>query len=233
MNFLSILYCEVIKIYRSKVFLLSFVIFSISLVILSLGIEQRNWEAFFDGFLALTANMAMLVNFFIASWVFGREFIDKTNKDLIAKPISRAIVVMSKFAVIFLWGILFIIFLFAVSLCIGFFIGFTDFSDALLLEALLKYIITSLLYVFISTVGALFASISKGILAPVGILFVIAMASNMLNNTIAAPYFPWTIPANLFADKISINFISIGIVFFTGIFGIIGTFIWWRFAEQE
>ena len=233
MNVLSILYCETLKVSRSKVFWLSFVLFSLSLAILSLGIQERTWTAFFDGFLNLAANMGMLINFFIASWVFGREFTDKTNKDLIAKPISRAVVVMSKFTIIFLWGIIFMIFLFALSLAIGLFLGFTGFSAALLYAALKKFVITFLLYIYISAAGAGFASISKGILAPIGILFIIAMASNMLNNTAAAPYFPWTIPQNLFHETSNPGPASIIILVFTGIAGIAATFFWWRFAEQE
>ena len=233
MNVLSILYCETLKVSRSKVFWLSFVLFSISLVILSLGIQEKNWPAFFDSFLNLAANMGMLINFFIASWVFGREFTDKTNKDLVAKPISRAIVVISKFTIIFLWGIIFMIFLFAISLVIGLFLGFTGFSIALLCAALPKFVIIFLLYIYISTVGSVFASMSKGILAPIGILFIIAVASNMLNNTAVAPYFPWTIPQNLFRETGNLSPVSITILVFTGIAGIVGTFVWWRFAEQE
>ena len=232
MKVFSSLYCETLKVIRSMVFWLSFVFFAVSLIILSFGIEPRNWSAFLNSFLVLAANMGMIVNFFIASWVFGREFADKTNKDLIAKPMSRTTVVLSKFILVFTWGIVFTIFLFVLSLAVGFLLGFTGFSAALLLEALPKFIVTSLLYIVISTPGAFFSSISKGILAPIGILFIIAIAANILNNTGAAIYFPWTIP-NIFRETGHLSPASTAILIFTGISGIIGTFAWWRFAQQE
>jgi len=232
MNISSVLYCEVLKVLRSKVFWLSFVLFSISLGIMALGFEQRSWTAYFDSFLTLAANMGLIVNFSIASWVFGREFTDKTNKDLVAKPTSRATVVLSKFIIIFLWGIVFMIFLFLFSLAVGLLLGLTEFTSALVAGAFQKFIVTSLLYILISTPGAFFASLSKGILAPIGILFVIAIAANVLGNTGVAIYFPWTIP-NLFLETGYLNPVSIAILISTGIAGIIGTFAWWRFAEQE
>ena len=232
MNMLSLLYCEIIKLFRSKVFWLTFIFFAVSLAILSFGIVQRNWKVFFDRFLTLAANMGLIGNFFIASWVIGREFMDKTNKDLVAKPVSRITVVLSKFMIIFLWSIVFMSFLLFFSLAVGFLLGFTGFSIALLFGALSKFFVAALLYIVICTPGAFFASISKGILAPIGILFVIAIGSNILNNTPAAVYFPWTIP-NVFLETGRLYPAGMAILVFTGIAGVIGTFAWWRYAEQE
>jgi len=232
MNILSAIYCETIKVLRSKVFVLAFIFFAVALAMIAFGIEQRSWIVFFDRFLPLAANMGLIVNFFIASWVFGREFMDKTNKDLITKPISRTTVVFSKFIIIVLWSIVFATFLLLFSFVVGLLLGFREFTSALVSKALLKYIITALLFILISTPGAFFASISKGILAPIGILFIIAIAANILNDTVAAAYFPWTIP-NLFCEKGHLILPSIAILISTGTAGIIGTFLWWRFAEQE
>jgi ABC-2 type transport system permease protein len=178
------------------------------------------------------ANEGMLISFFIAAWVFGREFSDKTNKDLIVKPISRTTVVLSKFIIIVLWYVVFMIFLLLFDIVLVVLLGFTGFTTALFYEALSKYIITSLFYTILCLTGAFFASISRGILAPIGILFVIVVASNMLANTGVAVYFPWTIPS-VFLQTGSLNLVSIIILIATGLAGLIGTLAWWRFAEQK
>ncbi|MCL2880735.1 MAG: ABC transporter permease [Treponema sp.] len=232
MNILSALYCECIKIVRSKVFWLTFVFFAVSLTIMSFGIKEKSWTAFFTGLVTIGANMGLLVNFFIASWVFGREFMDKTNKDLIAKPMTRLTVVSSKFTIIFLWCIGFMIFLLLSSFAIGFLLGFTGFAISLLTVSIEKFILTGLLYIIICSWGAFFASITRGILAPIGILFVIAVAANVLGHSWAAVYFPWTIP-NVFRETGHLNPVSMVILIATGIAGIAGTFVWWRFADQE
>lgn len=43
----------------------------------------------------------ILVFGFVTSWIFGREYSDRTIKDLLALPISRNIIVLSKFIVVF------------------------------------------------------------------------------------------------------------------------------------
>jgi len=50
------------------------------------------------------------------------------------------------------------------------------------------------------------------------------------------PYFPWGIPI-LFssatgAESEPLGMVSYIILFFTSIFGLIGTFVWWRYADQ-
>jgi ABC-2 type transport system permease protein len=232
MNILSALYCETIKVLRSLVFWLTFVVFAVSFVIIILGIKSRSWADFFDIFLAVAGTVELLVTFFVAARVFGREFMDKMNKDLIAKPMSRTTVVLSKFIIIFLWCFVFMIFLLLFNLAITFLSGFTGFTSVLLFEALPRYIIVSLFYIIICPAGAFVSSISKGILAPIGIIFVINIASNVLVYTSAAVYVPWTIPST-FLQTGSLTVVSIVILIATGLAGIAGTLAWWRFAEQR
>ena len=52
----------------------------------------------------------LLIFGFTASWVFGREYSDKTMIDLLALPIKRDTIVLSKFIVIALWSYILSIF---------------------------------------------------------------------------------------------------------------------------
>jgi len=230
-NVFSSFYCEVLKLKRSKVFWLDFVFFAVSLMILTFGVTPRTWATFFNSFIPLAGNMGLIVSFFIASWVVGWGFSGKTNKDLIAKPVSRTTVVLSKFLVIAAWGLVFMVFLFLFSLMAGTVLGFTGFTTALMLRAASKFVVAFLLYLCIATPGAFFASLFKGILAPIGILFVIAIGSNVIGNSAAAAYFPWTIPTVLRVSG-TLSPLSIVILLATSVAGIIATFVWWRYAEQ-
>ncbi|MDA8221633.1 MAG: ABC transporter permease [Desulfitobacterium hafniense] len=69
---------------------------------------------------------------FISAWVFGREFSDKTIKDLLAKPVSRSQIVMSKLLVILAWDLLLALFMFVVALAAGGVLGVTGWSAALI-----------------------------------------------------------------------------------------------------
>ncbi|MGE3062036.1 MAG: ABC transporter permease [bacterium] len=57
---------------------------------------------------------------YATSWIFGREYSDKTAKDILATPISRANIFIAKMIVVLLWCILLVIVFFICSMIVGF-----------------------------------------------------------------------------------------------------------------
>ncbi|WP_277469663.1 MULTISPECIES: hypothetical protein [unclassified Paenibacillus] len=88
------------------------------------------------------------------------------------------------------------------------------------------------MYIFVTTPSTLSANVTKGYLAPLGLILIIVILSSVLASFGFAPYFPWTIPS-VFQSTGSLKQSSIMILTYTGIAGIAGTFAWWRFAEQQ
>ena len=56
---------------------------------------------------------------FLTAWVFGREFADRTIRDLLAIPTSRRAVVLAKAIVVAGWGIAISAWVLAVGMAIG------------------------------------------------------------------------------------------------------------------
>lgn len=238
MKIFSILHCEIRKIIRANVFWLVFLVFAFGAIMMGVGIilskntGDINWQIYLTELLNNLAALGLIGYTFIAAWVFGREFTDKTIKDLLAKPVSRSHIVMSKLLVILAWNVLLSIHMFAVSLAVGGVLGLTGWSAALIWNIFLKFFITSLLFIVVTTPGTFLANVSKGYLAPLALILVIVICSTVLSSIGFAPYFPWTIPS-VFQSTGSLNFSSMIILASTGIAGIIGTFAWWKFAEQQ
>jgi ABC-2 type transport system permease protein len=68
-----------------------------------LTMGTADWPTYLN-FLALGTAIGGIVLFtFIGSWVFGREYSDRTVKDLLALPTSRTSIVLAKYGVIVLW----------------------------------------------------------------------------------------------------------------------------------
>jgi ABC-2 type transport system permease protein len=74
------------------------------------------------------------------------------------------------------------------------------------------------------------ANVTKGYLAPIGLIFLIVIIVNVVENVGLSAYIPWTIPGLLLSDGV-LGPISILILAITGITGFAGTVAWWRFAE--
>lgn len=174
----------------------------------------------------------------VTSWVFGREYADRVAKDLLALPVSRITIVISKFAVILIWCILLTLTLFLVGLLIGLAINIPCWSSMNVFNSFLIFINSSILTLLLCTPVAFLACISRGYLLPVGF----AILTLILTNFVAIglpnimPYFPWAIPALYTGiagrELPQAGAISYFILILTCIMGFIGTAAWWRFADQ-
>jgi ABC-2 type transport system permease protein len=89
---------------------------------------------------------------------------------------------------------------------------------------------TSLLTMFVSTLSSFIANVTKGYLAPIGLIFLIVIIVNVVVNAGLSAYIPWTIPGLLLSDGF-LSPISMVILAITSITGFVGTVAWWRFAE--
>ncbi len=167
----------------------------------------------------------------IATWVFGREYSDRTVKDLLALPTSRSAIVLGKLVVIALWSAMLVVLLCAAGLAVGVAIGLPPASRQFFLESGVKLAIAAGLTILLAPPIAFFAGAGHGYLPPIGIL-ILAMALAQIMTVIGyGEYFPWAIPG-LYAQGTEVGVASYVIVILTSIAGMAGTFFWWQYADQ-
>ena len=155
--------------------------------------------------------------------------------DLLALPVSRSFVVLSKFIAVVLWCALLSLIFFVFGLMIGGMIGLSGWSSDIASLAAYNFAVTSLLTILLCTPVAFFASYGRGYLLPMGFAMSTLIAAQFIGILGLAPYFPWAIPvtfSTVGADSSQIGVISIIILLCTCIVGFLTTFAWWRFADQ-
>jgi ABC-2 type transport system permease protein len=209
---------------------IAFTILPILSLIKFYGAADISWDFYLAEILKNFSAILIIGFAFTTCWIFGREYTDKTIKDLLVKPVSKLSIATSKFIVIFLWNSLLTIIMFAVVLFIGIYVGLIGATATLILNYFLVFMATSLLTMFVSTVSSFMANVTKGYLAPIGLIFLIVVIVNVVENVGLSAYIPWTIPGLLFSDGV-LRPISVLILAITGITGFAGTVAWWRFAE--
>ncbi|MFX0066736.1 MAG: ABC transporter permease [Candidatus Hermodarchaeota archaeon] len=252
-------WAEHLKIRRSKIFLLTFLACLFMTMIMGLlmfvaknpelaqkfgilGIKasilevEANWSTYF-GFLNMGIAMGGLIGFgFVTSWVFGREYSDRTMKDLLALPIPRLSIVSAKFVAIVIWCILLSVFSIISGLIIGIIVGLAGWSNEFILHSVYIFMMTSVLTIVLCTPVAFIANFGRGYLAPIGFVIVTAIIAQFMGVLGLSPYTPWAIPALYCnaggAEAVQLGIISYIILFLTGIIGLISTFVWWRYADQ-
>jgi len=195
-----------------------------------------NWPTFLNLLKQATALGGFMLFTLVISWVFGREFVDGTLKDLLAVPVSRATVLLAKFIVTAAWAMGLMLAVFVVTIVLGVLIDLPEGSVEALVHGGLTLGVTAVLVLATAIPAALFASIGRGYLLPIGIAVLALLMANLLVIAGLGEYLPWAIPSlyagasPLVAELKPASFV---IVFLTGLAGIVGTYVWWQTADQN
>lgn len=176
-----------------------------------------------------TAGSLVLFSF-ILTWVFGREFVDRTALYLLALPISRRTIVRAKFAVCWGWASLLAVWLSLVTLAIGSAMNLPGWSTALAPDALSAILRACLLTLLAVAPIAHVASRARGYLAPLATamgLMVLAQLAAVLGW---GALLPWSIPALAagLAPGQTAEVWSLAIFALTGAVGYLATIRWWQ-----
>lgn len=171
----------------------------------------------------------------VESWVFGREFVDGTLKDLLAVPVARANILLAKFLVVALWSLLLTVMLFLVSLLFGAVIGLSQGTAEVFWQGTATLAVVACLTIVNVFPFAFFASLGRGYLLPMGVTLLVIVIANFIVVAGWGNYFPWAVPA-LYAEltgKGNLEPVSYLLVLLTGLAGMAGTYLWWRWADQN
>lgn len=198
-------------------------------------IGEPNWANYYDQLLQVIAGVGLIGTGFVASWVFGREFSDRTIKDLMALPVSRSRIVLAKFIVILLWTVLLSLAYLLTGFLLGYLLDLSDWSATGGVHFVQRYSITMFLTALLVTPTAYLATFSKGIILPVGLIILMVLLANFSGMVGLAVYFPWAIPG-VYAvsgsiDGMHLSMASYATLVLTSLLGYLLTWIWWKRAD--
>lgn len=253
------LWAELLKVRRSKLSRISVLAFTVAPAVAglfmfvlqdparaaSLGLiagkaHLSGATADWPGLFALLGQMAavggLLVFGMIVIWLFGREFSDRTAKDLLALPTSREAIVLAKFAVAVVWCLLLAVQLCVLGLAAGAALGLPGWSAAVAAAGIARVLAAAALTVLLVTPFGLAAGIGHGYLAAVGVMFATLALAQVIAALGHGAYFPWSVPALLtqVADEAGDlpGPVGYALVLAVGGAGVLGTALWWRRADH-
>ncbi|MBN1700144.1 MAG: ABC transporter permease [Spirochaetales bacterium] len=201
-----------------------------------LAAVSADWPSYF-GFLEMIIGILGIILFgFVVAWIFGREYSDKTVKDILALPSSRTSIVISKLLATAVWSLLISVIIIATGLLAGFIIKLPLWSEQALFDYIRICVTTALLSLLLAPPAAFIASAGHGYLAPVGFVIGCMGFANLFGNIGLGPYFPWAVPM-LYAGAVEgpgseLSAASYVILVTTCLAGTIGTIAWWKYADQ-
>jgi ABC-2 type transport system permease protein len=169
-------------------------------------------------------------------WIFGREFADRTVKDILALPTSRTAIVAAKFVVTAGWSALLTLYMFIIGLAIGAVLRLPGWSWDVIGTGLVRLVATAAMVVGLVAILALATSAGRGYLTGIGAMILVVFTAQVVAALGYGQYYPWSVPALY----IGIAGPQAGPVGATGVAGVVAvsiasvavTLSWWRRADQ-
>lgn len=195
-----------------------------------------DWNSYIEMLAQVVGVGGVLVFGFVASWIFGREYSDRTVKDLLAMPVSRSAILNGKFVCYACWCILLAISNLILGGIIGAVLGLKVSDEGGISGSLAVYFITTLITIPLGTCAAFFALTGKGYLSPLAFVCLTIVVGQIIAAIGFANYFPWAVPGlysgNGGAFRDQLPFGSYLLVGLTSLAGYVASIIWWRKADN-
>jgi ABC-2 type transport system permease protein len=195
--------------------------------------SATDWPTYLGLFGQIIAAGGFFFYVMTISWVFGREFADGTLKDMLAVPVQRSSILLAKFTVAAAWSAAMTLVIFILGLVMGAIIQLPGGSLRVILQGGTLVAITACLVIAVILPFALFASVGRGYLLPMGVAILALIMANLVVVVGWGEYFPWAVPGLYAMGKTPLTPISFWIVFLTGLVGMLGTYLWWKLADQN
>ncbi len=198
-----------------------------------------DWTTFYDLLIQIILTVGVIGSGIIASWCFGREFSDRTIKDLLALPVPRSTIVISKLVIVFIWTILLSLTVLIAAFLTGLAVRIPGWTDGALYPFLSKYLVCAILNALLITPVAFVASAGRGYMLPISFIILIMILTQLL--FVGLPglsfWFPWALPA-LYSGVAGKAIPPPGIISYliysiTILAGLFGTIAWWRYADHK
>jgi ABC-2 type transport system permease protein len=196
-----------------------------------------DWAGYFDILLQITGIGGMILVSVITAFVFGREYTERTAKNLLALPAARRSFVIAKLVVICVWFGVLTLSLIAEGLAVGVWLGLPGFSIALAMASIGHILLATIVTALLVPVVAWIASLGRGYLAPLGFAFFMLVMGMAIGATGWGKWFPWSIVplfagvAGPRAEVLSAG--SLAILAMTSVAGIIATILHIRHADNS
>jgi ABC-2 type transport system permease protein len=173
---------------------------------------------------------------FLAAWVFGREFADRTVRTLLAIPTPRWAIVVAKTVVVVAWGLVISAWVTVLGFGIGVAVSIPGWSAELAWSSLGTLAVIAVMAIGLQTTTAFVASAGRGYIPPLGWAVLTIAAAQILAVLGHGAVFPWAVPAIVSGaagpDGEVATAASYLIVAVTVLVGLAATIAWWERADQ-
>jgi len=157
-----------------------------------MGLEAT-WTGYIGMIIQAVGVIGLLLLSVIASYLFGREYSERTAKNMMALPIARHWFVAAKLTVAFAWFGAIIAICLAETFIVGSALGLPGLSSGIALRGAGEILLAAGVSFLLMPVTAWIATLGKGYLPPLGFAILTLVLGTVLGATGWGKWFPWSI----------------------------------------
>jgi ABC-2 type transport system permease protein len=192
-----------------------------------------DWPSYMGLMAMIIAAAGFFLFVLIISWVFGREFTDRTLKDMLAVPIPRSSILLAKLIVVGVWSGILTLWIVGLGLAVGSLIKLPNGTMTAFILGGGRVAVTACLVYGVVLPFAFLASAGRGYLLPIGAAVLALIMANLSAIIGWGDYFPWGIPGMFTQADSPLPAASYVIVIVTALVGYVATYLWWKYADQS
>lgn len=243
----NLLYCEFLKLKRSKMFLISILGAMVAPIMVFAGLIKAKitqpekiityWDMLEQTNLYMLLLFGIIVYGVIAAYLFSREYSENTLKSILTVPVSKEAFLSAKFLMLFVWMMIITLVAWISTLLLSIFGNAADFSGAVIFHSLKEYFLGAML-LFLTMSPFVFITLwLKNLVTPIIAVATVVLANVALANEDLAALFPWSSPyliASGDIEKLSYSIeTALVIIFAVFLSGIITSFAYFKKQDAK
>ncbi len=153
------------------------------------------WSSYFSMITLVVGMGGMLLLAFIVAYIFGREYVEGTAKNMLALPVARHWFALAKLVAAALWWAVLVAAVVAETFVIGLAMALPGLSASLAERSVRDVALAAALTFLLAPIVAWIATLGRGYLPPLGFALAMLVLGDVIGKTGWGPWFPWsTVP---------------------------------------
>ncbi|MBS4536296.1 ABC transporter permease [Clostridium sp. D2Q-14] len=193
---------ELLKLKRSKMIIISILGAMVTPIMVFVGVLKAKFttadkivtyaDIFSESNLYIMLLFGVIVYTVIGSYLFSREYVEKTLKIILTVPVSRVTFIVVKFLMLLVWIIALTVITWVCSLFFAVLSRASEFSMLILKQSIIEYFWGGILLFLMISPFVFIAIYSKGVVVPIITAASVVMINIAVSNENLAALFPWT-----------------------------------------
>ncbi|UHA71766.1 ABC transporter permease [Paenibacillus sp. 481] len=241
----NLLYTELLKLKRAKMFMVSIIGASAAPILMFVAFLTAENEkpseqpitfevSFYNTNLYVLLLIGTLLYGVITAYLFNREYVEDTLKNLLTIPVSRTSLIASKMAMLFIWIVILTLVAWGMTLILGLIGQFDGLSVAVLMKSLQQHLVGAVLLFLLSTPTIFVTFLFKNYVPTIIFTSVITMANIAITNSKYKVLFPWSAAHAIANNEFNAHFpplYSYISVLVTAAIGLIATVVYFKKSD--